>query len=275
MGVLPDGRITGADQEGNWMPSTRIDIYQQGSFYGDMRAHHRETPPETYDGPLCWLPRQMDGSAGGQVSVPEGHWGPLGGRTLHMSYGKCRLMLLMMQQIGEVEQAGAVDLGLQFLAGIQRGRFRPSDGHLYLAGMDGWQTAAVVDGCLQRVRYTGKPFHIPLELQVEPRGLRITFSTPLDRDVAADVGRYHLEQWNYLWRSEYGSPRYSVKNPDEEGQDEVEIASVSVSDDAREVFLEVPDLQPVMQMQIDYRVADADGNPIDGVIYNTIHTTGE
>lgn len=274
MGVLPDGRITGADQEGNWMPSTRIDIYRKGGFYGDMRAHHRETPPEIYDVPLCWLPRQLDGSAGGQFTVPADRWGPLGGRTLHMSFGKCRMMLLMMQQIGDVEQAGAVDLGLQFIAGIQRGRFRPEDGHFYVTGMDGWQTAAVVDGCLQRVRYTGQPFRTPLELQVEPTGLRLTFSVPLDPAVAADKERYHIEQWNYHWTAEYGSPRYSVRHPDEEGQDELPIESARVSDDGKEVFLEVPGLGPVMQMQIDYRVEDTEGKPLDGVIYNTIHTTG-
>ncbi|MEZ6054071.1 MAG: DUF6797 domain-containing protein [Planctomycetaceae bacterium] len=275
MGVLPDGRITGADQEGNWMPSTRIDIYHKGGFYGDLRAHHCETPPETYDGPLCWLPRQLDGSAGGEVSVPDDQWGHLAGHTLHMSFGRCRLMLLMMQKIGDIEQAGAVDLGLQFDSGIQRGRFRSKDGHLYLVGMDGWQTAAIVDGCLQRVRYTGKRWMSPVDLKIEPTGIRLTFSEPLDRSIAAQKERYHIEQWNYLWSGEYGSARYSVKAPKEEGQDEVPIANASVSSDGREVFLTVPNLAPVMQMQIDYRLLDEQGEEVKGVVYNTIHTTGE
>jgi hypothetical protein len=275
LGVLPDGRITGADQEGNWMPSTRVDIYRRGGFYGDMRAHHRETPPQTYDSPLCWLPRQLDNSAGGEVAVPAGAWGPLGGQMLHLSYGRCRLLLLLMQRVGEMEQGGAVDLGLQFESGIQRGRFRPDDGHLYVVGMDGWQTAAVQDGCLQRIRWTGREFRTPLGLRVEPEGIRITFSEPLDREVAADVGRYHVEQWNYRWRAEYGSPRYSVKEPEAEGQDEVPVESVAVDETGREVLLVIRGLQPVMQMQLDYRLRDVHGRPVEGVLYNTIHTTGE
>ncbi|MBX3438749.1 MAG: hypothetical protein KF861_14740 [Planctomycetaceae bacterium] len=275
LGVLPDGRITGADQEGNWMPSTRIDIYRKGGFYGDFRCHHCETPPELYDGPLCWLPRQMDGSAGGQVAVPPEHWGPLGGRYLHMSFGRCRMMLLMMQQLGEIEQAGAVDLGLQFESGIQRGRFRPNDGHLYVVGMDGWQTAAVVDGCLQRVRHTGQSWMSPTDLAIEPGGIRLTFSEPLDRDVAANPERYHIEQWNYRWSGEYGSARYSVSNLDAEGQDVVPIQTATVREDGRQVFLTVPNIKPVMQMQIDYRLVDKQGQPVEGVVYNTIHTTGE
>ncbi|MCA9075151.1 MAG: hypothetical protein KDA93_08965 [Planctomycetaceae bacterium] len=274
MGVLPDGRITGADQEGNWMPSTRIDIYRKGGFYGDFRAHHRDPPPETYDGPLCWLPRQLDGSAGGEVTVPENHWGHLAGRTLHMSFGRCRLMLLMMQQIGDIDQAGAVDLGLQFDAGIQRGRFRPSDGNLYLVGMDGWQTAAIADGCLQRVRYTGKRWMSPIDLKIERDGIRLTFSEPLDREIAVQTERYHIEQWNYLWSGEYGSSRYSVASPGEEGQDEVPVTDASVSADGLEVFLSVPNLAPVMQMQIEYRLVDEQGEEVKGAVYNTIHTTG-
>src|SRR5205807_726397 len=51
LGVSPAGIVTGADQEGNWMPATRIDQYKPGGFYGDVRAHHRAVPPTIYDGP--------------------------------------------------------------------------------------------------------------------------------------------------------------------------------------------------------------------------------
>src|SRR5205807_2058805 len=71
LSVSPADVVTGADQEGNWMPATRIDLYRKGGFYGDMRAHHRATPPKTYDGPLLWLPREADNSAGRQVWVPH------------------------------------------------------------------------------------------------------------------------------------------------------------------------------------------------------------
>ena len=46
LGMSPTGILTGADQEGNWMPATRIDEYKKGGFYGDMRAHHRKEAAE-------------------------------------------------------------------------------------------------------------------------------------------------------------------------------------------------------------------------------------
>ena len=161
LSASPTGVVTGADQEGNWMPATRIDIYHKGGFYGDMRAHHRAAPPATYDPPLLWLPKIADNSAGGQAWVPHDKFGFAKGQLLHLSYGRCRLLAVLPQTVGDVKQAGAVDLGLFFLSGTMRGRFHPTDGALYVAGLNGWQTAARRDGCLQRVRYTGQPLHVP------------------------------------------------------------------------------------------------------------------
>jgi hypothetical protein len=271
LGISPDGLITGADQEGNWMPATRLDVYRKGGFYGDMRAHHRKVPPETYDPPLCWLPRQMDNSAGGQVWVPRDRWGPLAGHLLHLSYGRCRMMLVLRQEIDGMMQGGAVDLGLQFLSGVCRGRFRPRDGHLYLVGLRGWQTAAVRDGCVQRVRYTGGKLLLPIALSAHANGLRLTFSEKLDRHYAEDVKRYRIAQWNYHWSGDYGSKRWSVAHPERVGEDAVAVRSAKLLADGRSVFVETAPLKPVMQMQVRYGLATADGDPLAGVLYNTVH----
>jgi hypothetical protein len=273
LSVSPTGVVIGADQEGNWMPATRIDVYRRGGFYGDMRTHHRATPPKVYDPPLCWLPREMDNSAGGQVWVPEGKFGPLSGQLLHLSYGRCKIMLVLRQALAGGEQGGAVDLGLRFLSGVMRGRFRPGDGHLYVVGLNGWQTAAVRDGCLQRVRYTGKPVALPIRLDVYSGSIRLEFTQPLAAKKAQDVGRYRVEQWNYHWSGDYGSKRWSVVQPKRTGQDAVAIQSAHLVGDGRAVLLGVAGLRPVMQMQISYTLATASGEDLTGSIYNTIHDT--
>jgi hypothetical protein len=271
LGMSPTGLLSGADQEGNWMPATRIDLYQKGGFYGDMRTHHRAQAPQIYDPPLLWLPREIDNSAGGQVWAPEGKFGPLSGRMLHLSYGRCKMFLVLPQTQGDVRQAGAVDLGLFFLAGVKSGRFRLQDDHLYVVGLKGWQTAARRDGCLQRVRWTGKQFNLPVALSVHADGVRLTFNRPLDRKTAALVDRYRVEQWNYLWSGEYGSNRYSVAKPGTVGQDQVKILGVTAEADGRSVFLKLEKVQPVMQMQISYRLTTADGQALQGSVHNTIH----
>ncbi len=271
LGVGPGGTVTGADQEGNWMPATRIDVYRRGGFYGDLRTHHRPAPPATFDPPLCWLPQEADNSAGGQVWVPPGRFGPLAGQLLHLSYGRCKLLLLLRQEVDGQPQGGAVDLGLFFLSGVMRGRFHPADGHLYVAGLRGWQTAARRDGCLQRVRYTGRPLKLPLGLSVHTDGLRLTFSQSLDRMAAEDVANWRVEQWNYRWSGDYGSKRWSVAQSQREGQDAVPVASAKLSADGRTVYLHLREVRPVMQMEIDYHLRTAAGEPLHGVVFNTVH----
>ena len=69
------------------------------------------------------------------------------------------------------------------------------------------------DGTLVRVRHTGKPLYMPTDFRVVAGGIELTFSQPLGRETAEDVGSYGIEQWNYLWGEQYGSPEYSVTDP--------------------------------------------------------------
>jgi hypothetical protein len=271
LSVSPVGIVTGADQEGNWMPATRIDFYTRGGFYGDMRAHHRPKPPRTYDPPLLWLPREVDNSAGGQVWVPHDRFGLPRGQLLHLSYGRCKLFALLTQQVEGQWQGGGVDLGVRFLSGSMRGRFHPRDGHLYVCGLNGWQTAARRDGCLQRVRWTGTPVRTPTRLAFHADGVYLGFARKLDASKAVDLARWRVEQWNYHWSASYGSPRFSVRTPGRVGQDRLEVVSATVTGDGTGVFLKVKGLAPVMQLRVGYDVTAQDGQRLQGELHGTIH----
>lgn len=271
LGMGPGDIVTGAGQEGNWVPKTRIDVYRKGGFYGDMRAHHRIVPPQTYDGPLCWLPREIDNSGGGQVWVPPGKWGPLGGRMLHFSYGHCSMMMVLHEQVNGKDQGGVVVFPMRFLSGACRGRFSSKDGHLYLCGLDGWQTAAVKDGCVHRVRYTDETPLVPIAMNVHKNGIRLEFTEKLDAKSAANLNRYLVQRWNYRWSGEYGSKDWSVENPDEQGRDTVKVTKVRLLEDGRSVFLEIPDMKAVMQMKIQYSIKSAKDKVIEGEVHSTIH----
>lgn len=283
LGMSPTGILTGADQEGNFMPATRIDQYTKGGFYGDLRAHHRTTPPTIYDPPLCWLPREVDNSAGGQVWVPKkgepgtstgGGWAdsPLAGLPLHLSYGRCRAFVLLRQVVEKgLVQGGAATLPLTFLSGSCRGRF-DADNNLWVCGLNGWQTAAQKDGSLQRVRYTGKPLDTVVKSQVTDKGVRLTFSRPLDKKTAENPANYKGAAWNYRWSADYGSKRWRPSAPNVEGQDEFAFASATLEDE-KTVFLKTPaPLTPVMQLQVGYNVkAKDDDAKVSASVFLTVH----
>jgi hypothetical protein len=276
LGVSPAGLITVADQQGEWVPETRLDAIHSGGFYGYMPMHHRPQAPKTYDHPLCWIARTIDNSAGGQVWVPEGTWGMLSGHMIHLSYGRCTTMLILPdgQRDGDAltpAQAGIVPLPGRFLSGVMRGRFNPKDGQLYLTGLRGWQTAAVRDGCFQRLRYTGQSFYIPIGCSVRTNGIELTFSQPLHSDTAENIDSYSIEQWNYRWSSTYGSPDFSVVDPDKQGRDSVTLKHARLSGDKRNLFLEIPEMRPAMQMKISYNIKAADGKSLRNDFYATIN----
>jgi hypothetical protein len=300
IGVGPEGQVTSGDNEGTWMPKCRLNLVKAGGFYGVVDTAHRDDKPTMYDEPICWFPKDVDNSGGGQAWVTSDKWGPFSGRLLHTSYGTCSLYLALVDQQNDHIQGGVVKFPLKFLSGIMRPRFNPLDGQLYIAGLRGWQTSAASDACFQRVRYTGKPAYMVTALKVTKAGLDLTFTDPVDAEDATDPDSYDIEQWNYLWCGEYGSDDYSTKTPDfdakvrelnklrlepsknreaievltkslAKGRDEVKVESAKLSGDGKTVSLEIKDLKPVMQMRIRGKLKAADGKKMALEVYNTIN----
>jgi hypothetical protein len=270
LGVGPRGEVTASPQEGNWTPSSYIAQIRRGGYYGFGGPKVTAGRPLGYDRPLCWIPRAHDGSSGGQVWVTSDRWGPLKGQMLHLSYGRCQMCLVLREEVGGVVQGGTYKFPLTFESGVMRGRFSPRDGQLYLSGLRGWQCAATKDGCIQRVRYTGKPVDVPVGLHVRKDGLVLKFSRPLDKSAATDPDSYSVEQWNYRYTGNYGSNDYKVTDPKRIGRDEVEVFDAKLLDE-RTVFLELEKVQPVMQMGIRYSIKAEDGAELRQTIYNTIN----
>jgi glucose/arabinose dehydrogenase len=282
MGVGPHGELTTGDNEGTWTPMCPINWIKPGRFYGVPDFSQREPRPTVRDNPLCWLPKKfkgddadVDNSGGCQVWITGNRFGPLSGQLLHTSYGTCTLFVVLKEEVGGQMQGGVVPVPLKFDAGIMRARFVESQNALYLAGLRGWQTTATKDAGFYRVRYTGKPANLPIDMHVTPGTIKLTFTEPLDRKSAEDVDSYNLQRWNYRWTKNYGSPHFKVSSPKEQGHDDVDVESASLSADGKTVTLKVPELAPVMQMKIAYQLKAADGTKMASAIHSTINVVGD
>ncbi len=299
IGMSPSGQLTTGDNEGTWMPMCRLNWVKQGGFYGVVDLAHRATPPADYDRPLCWFPKEVDNSSGGQVWVTSDKFGPWEDRLLHLSYGTCSLYGVLPQEVnfnGQPQmQGGVARFNVDFASGAMRARFNPKDGQLYVAGLRGWQTTATQNGCFQRVRYTAAAARMPIALAATKKGIRLDFTCELDAKAAADAGSWNIEVWNYVWSSAYGSPdistletkvvaselgndgklQFSKAQMSERKHDPLDVKSATVSADRRSVFLELPDLRPAMQMRLRYDLKSADGAELRGQVINTIHALAE
>lgn len=288
MGMMPDGRPTISDNQGNWMPASKISFAEPGGFYGYVQTkasaswapdggaidHTQVASPSTFDQPLIWMPQEFDNSSGGQVFVDDPRWGPLSGRLLHTSFGKGWLYYLMTQEVAGTAQAAVVKLDLDAKTGIHRAQVNPADGQVYATGLNGWNGGGrqgLAQGGIHRFRYTGKPTKLLTDVQVEENGIRLSFNFALSPEFATNPDSYQLSQWNYLWTENYGSAQYSVEGGWEEGNDQVEIAGVELTNDGRSALLIIPGIQPVNQVLIDIDFIAADGGFFEERAYLTIN----
>lgn len=268
MSIGPDDTITIADNQGNNVPTSKIDFVRPGGWYGFPWGLKKPYPEPVQ--PLCWIPHAQDNSSGGQAWITSDTWGPFQGGLVHTAYGSSKLFNVFVQRDGDRFQGGITAFALDFDSGIMRARFHPNDGQLYVCGLKGWGSNAKADGCFHRVRYTGKKVYVSKDLRVKKDAIDITFTQPVDKTSARYV---KVEQWTYVWWSEnYGSKDFSVKHPGKVGRDPVEVKEVSVSADGKTLTLHIPELRPVMQMGIYlHGLRATDGQPMKTVIYNTIN----
>src|SRR5262249_8948860 len=272
--IGPRDEIVVADNQGNWVPECPILSVTRGGFYGYVLKEFPETATLRPDPPIAWLPMDLDNSSGGGVWVTSDRWGPFKAPLLPPSYGQSALFLVVRDENAPA-QGGVVKFPIRFSSGIMRARFHPKDGQLYVAGLRGWQTTGAQDGCLTRIRYVGKEASMPLSLRVRKTGIDLTFTEPLDREVAGDLENYSA-RWFTVERSEgYGSPAYWRTEAKKGGREELPIAKAALAADGKPVSLEIPTLRPAPNVLIKFRIRAANGTPVAHEIALTIHKLPE
>ena len=263
----PDGSFIVTDQEGYWNPMNRINWVESGGFYGNMYGYG--APADSSDAamipPMCWVDKQYDRSPAELLWADSDRWGPLKGKLLNLSYGYGKIFVVMPQQVGDIRQAGIVELPVpQFPTGVMRGRMNPGDGQLYVCGMSAWATNQMIQtGGLYRVRYTGKPLHLPVAMSAYNNRIQLEFAAPIDKKAAETPSNYTIQLWDLKRSRSYGSDRYNIR--------ELPIAKVSLDAAGQILHLDIPNLSPVDVIEIKYQLKGKDGAACDGVVQGTIH----
>lgn len=261
----PDGTFIVTDQEGHWNPKNRINWVREGGFYGNMYGYHdvTDSSDEAMDPPLCWITNQFDRSPAELLWVPKGCWGPLGETLLNLSYGYGKVFVVPHEHVGDRVQGGMCELPLpQFPTGLVRGRFHPTNGHLYTCGMFAWAGNQQQPGGFYRIRATGKPMHLPVGLEASTGNVKITFTDAL-ADSATKPENYHITAWDLKRTKSYGSKHYNERNWN--------VTEAKLSRDGKVVSLSIPELEPTWGMEIRCFVESPDGRTIERRIHNTIH----
>ena len=264
----PDGTFFLSDQEGFWTPKNRINWVKRGGFYGNMWGYHDviDSSDSAMQPPLCWITNAMDRSPAELVWVEseQAAWKPLRGALLSLSYGNGKIFVVPHEVVEGQMQGGVSALPMPaFPTGIMRGRFNPVDGQLYTCGLFGWAGDRTQPGGFYRVRASGKPLFVPIGLSARHKSLAITFTGSLNKQNACELSHYSAKTWSLTRTSNYGSNHLDERP--------ARIVGAQLSNDGRTVTLEIPELHPTWCMEVAYTVKGESGEPVEGIIHNTIH----
>jgi putative heme-binding domain-containing protein len=260
IGLLDDGCLTVPCSEGDWTPTSMICLVSPSEssdvanryatnpapFYG----YRGPRPNQKIELPMLYLPRGIDNSSGGQLQVHSPKIGPLDGQIVHTSFGTGTMHLLLRDRVGSQWQGAFSPLPGDFKSGTHRARVRAQDGCIYVTGMHGWGTYTPAPGCFQRLRYTGSGVVLPTGFHIHENGVQVRFSSPIDSAKAHELRNHFAQCWNYRYSPAYGSREYSVVHEGAMGHDVLDIRSVVVSEDAKSLFLEIPEIQLCSQLHL-------------------------
>ena len=262
----PDGSFFVTDQEGHWNPKNRINWVTPGGFYGNMYSFTDvvDSSDDAMSQPLCWITNAFDRSPAELLWVPKDAWGPFAGKLLNLSYGYGKIFVVPHELINNQLQGGMCQLPVpDFASGLVRGRFHPTRKDLYVCGMFSWAGSRHAPGCFNRVRYNGKPAHLPIELKARQQRIELTLSHALNRKSAEDVANYKIKAWDLRRTPNYGSKHYNER--------ELSVDAASLGADGKTVTLAIPKLAPTWCMSIKYDLVGSKGREFRGEIHNSIH----
>lgn len=244
IGIGPDGEIFIADNQGDWLPSSKILHVKPGAFYNSYAVDSAAVAGLPIQQPVVWLPQDDIGNSPTQPTVIND--GPYKNQLLHGDVCYGGLQRVFMEKINDNYQ-GCVFRFSQGLEGATHRLVWGPDGALYV-GMIGapgnWGQQGKLWYGLQRMKYNGNSVFEMLAVRAKSNGMEIEFTEPLREGDGWDVSSYLVKQWWYKPTVEYGGPKMDEQT--------MTVQSATVSSDRKKVFLEIPGLKPqhVLHLQL-------------------------
>ncbi|MBI4570008.1 MAG: DUF1080 domain-containing protein [Planctomycetes bacterium] len=236
IGLGVDGEIFITDNQGDWLPSSKLLHVKPGRFFNSYL-----TPPGPFEKqpitpPVVWLPHgEIGNSPSNPVLVEKGAYA---GQMLHGDVTHGGVKRVFVEKVNG-EYQGCVFRFTQGLeAGVNRIAWGP-DGSLYVGGIGStgnWGQTGKRRYGLERLTPNGKTAFEMLAVRARQGGFEIEMTEPFaDPDLAGDPANYRVEQWRYKPTTSYGGPKID--------RTVMAVKAVSLSPDLKTAALEIDGLK--------------------------------
>ncbi len=255
IGLGPEGEIFITDNQGDWLPSSKLLRLAKDAFYGSRAVLLEEAAQLPVTPPVLWMPQnEIGNSPSAPALIPAGH-GPYSGQLCHgdVTYGGVQRDCL--EVIDGVWQGCVIPWMQGLEAGVNRIVFGP-DGALYAGGIGSsgnWGQSGKANCGLERIAPSGKRVFDLLAVRARSNGFELEFTEPLAEGEGWEPENYAVTQWRYEPTEQYGGPKLDEQR--------LSVRSVSVGEDRRRVGLEVEGLREghVVHVRIPGALTDAAG----------------
>jgi cytochrome c len=268
LGLGPRGSILITDNQGEWLPGSKLLVVQPGAFY-QFRSRapwHPFDRPEATP-PAVWLPQgEIAASPTEPILLPQS-WGPYAGQVVFGDATFGGLQRAFLEEVDGVMQGAAFPFSQGLRHMLHRFVFT-AEGELYAGGIARGLDREFIDRVsgLTRIRYTGREVFEPLAARLRSNGIELEFTLPLAEGRGWDPAGYFVTQWGYQATQTYGGAKVRPRRLD--------VRSATVSSDRRRVFLELPGLTAgeVLYVRLPQELPSASGQPLwAGELWYTVN----
>lgn len=230
-----NGDLFVADNEGDWLPSSKIVHISNDAWFGSRSVDFQGTAGLKEKLPVVWLPQDEIGNSPSTPTFIDK--GPYKGQMIHGEVTNGGIKRVFVEEVNGLLQGCVFRFCQGLEAGVNRIAWSPK-GDLYVGGIGNpgnWQHSGKKSYGLQRLVYNNKSTFEMLAIRAKTNGIEIEFTEPLHKLEAIDIDNYLVKQWYYKPTEQYGGPKL--------GEKELKINGVSLSKDSKKVFLEIKGLQ--------------------------------
>lgn len=252
----PGGEIYVTDNQGDWLPSSKLIHIDKGGFYGSRAVPDQGVLSRRENPPVVWLPQDEVGNSPSQpLLLTEG---PYAGQMMHGDVYNGGVKRVFLEEV-DGQQQGAVFHFSGGLQGAANRLARGPDGAIYIGELGNppnWGEYGKPWYGVERMTWVSNEAFEMLAVKAREDGFVIELTQPLAAGLDLSPSDVLVKHWFYYPNEQYGGPKYD--------ETLLPVSSVEVAPDRRSVHLRIPGLKAghVVYLRLNDRLRSESGNTL-------------
>jgi len=241
LGFGPEGEIFQTDNQGSWMPASRLNHLQPGKFYGHYNTTAGGGSPSLFadqppSPPAVWFPHnEIANSPSQPLSIPDG---PFAGDLLVGDITLGGINRVSLDKVRGVWQGCIYRFTQGLEGGVNRLAWGPN-GTLYVGCIGGggnWAWNNTQTGLQRLTPLSGNPVTFEIaRVTATATGFEIAYTKPVPEEALENPANFIVRQWSYQATADYGGSKI--------GEQTLAVGSATASADRTRVTLVIPGLE--------------------------------